>query len=165
MDGLFGLLGGPYRGWPGPELRGEANSDGKGATWHTHGNGPQGLLTVTLDLDFTKNGREYGLVGRGAVLLPDGAEHTLATGLSHQLVQDAVVNFLAASQLVVCGLRDPRHAGMSSRLNQDHERCVPEVHARESMTVPGEGRDYAYLTHGQVLVVAAEAGRGRQLIP
>jgi len=38
-----------------------------------------------LPVDFTKNGREYGLVGRGTVLLPDGAEHALATGLSHQL--------------------------------------------------------------------------------
>src|ERR1039457_2231114 len=92
-----------------------------------------------LPVNFTKNGREYGLVGRGTVLLPDGAEHTLATGLSHQVVQDAVVNFLAAGQLVVCGLRDLRHAGMSSRLIQDHERCVLEVHARESMIVPGEG--------------------------
>ena len=92
-----------------------------------------------LPVDFTKNGREYGLVGRSTVLLPDRAEHTLAAGLSHQLVQDAVVNLLAACQLVVCDLRDLRHAGMSSRLIQDHERCVLEVHARESMTVPGEG--------------------------
>src|SRR5580700_7309263 len=74
-----------------------------------------------VPVDFTKNRREYGLVGCGTVLLPDGAEHTLATGLSHQLGQDAVVNFLAACQLVVCGLRDLRHAGMSSRLIKDHE--------------------------------------------
>ena len=33
------------------------------------------------------------------------------------------------------------------------------------MTVPGEGRDDAHLTHGQVLAVAAEAGRGQLLIP
>src|ERR1700722_9321704 len=80
---------------------------------------------------------EYGLVGRSTVLAPDGAEHTLAAGLTYQLIQDAVVNLLTADQLVVCGLRDLRHAGMSRRLIQDHERCVLEVHAWEFMTVPG----------------------------
>jgi hypothetical protein len=48
MDGLFGLLGGSYRGWSGLELRGKTDCDGKGAAWHTHGNGNQGVLTVTL---------------------------------------------------------------------------------------------------------------------
>lgn len=81
-----------------------------------------------LPVDLTQDRPEYGVARRRTVLPVDCPEHALAARLPDQLAQDAIIDLPVPGELVVSRLGELHQTRMTSRLIQDHERRVLEIH-------------------------------------
>ena len=92
--------------------------------------GPPSRPDRCLPPDLRQDGHDDRLVGDGAVRGVQRPEHPLAARLADQVVEQPVVNLLAAGEPVVGGLGQRCHGGVAGRFAEQHQRRVLEVHAQ-----------------------------------